>query len=120
VKLTGPPGRLGLVAHDRRETCARFVGEVDSTGPAVPSRPAAGPATGPGTPLAASLTRAQIERLKQTLCTWMTSLLSGPWDRSYFEARALLGAYLLWVAVLADDIHTPTPRQSALDRVPRR
>jgi two-component system, NtrC family, sensor histidine kinase HydH len=41
----------------------------------------------------------QVERLKQTLCAWMTGLLSGPWDRSYFEARARVGAVHVRIGV---------------------
>jgi signal transduction histidine kinase len=33
----------------------------------------------------------QVERLKATLCTWMATLLSGPWDHTYFEGRVRIG-----------------------------
>jgi signal transduction histidine kinase len=42
---------------------------------------------------------AQVERLKQTLCAWMTSLLSGPWDRTYFEGRAQVGTVHVRIGV---------------------
>jgi two-component system, NtrC family, sensor histidine kinase HydH len=41
----------------------------------------------------------QIERLKQTLCGWMTSLLSGPWDHNYFDARAQVGTVHVRIGV---------------------
>lgn len=34
---------------------------------------------------------AQIARLKGTLKIWLTELLSGPWDRGYFERRLRIG-----------------------------
>jgi signal transduction histidine kinase len=33
----------------------------------------------------------QIERLKQSLRSWMRTLLSGPWDESFFQARVRIG-----------------------------
>jgi signal transduction histidine kinase len=41
----------------------------------------------------------QVERLRKTLCAWMTSLLSGPWDRTHFEARAQVGAVHVRIGV---------------------
>jgi two-component system sensor histidine kinase HydH len=34
---------------------------------------------------------AQIERLKQSLRGWMSTLLSGPWDESFFQSRVRVG-----------------------------
>jgi signal transduction histidine kinase len=42
---------------------------------------------------------AQVERLKQTLCAWMTGLLSGPWDQTYLAARAQVGAVHVRIGV---------------------
>jgi two-component system, NtrC family, sensor histidine kinase HydH len=41
----------------------------------------------------------QVERLKQTLCGWMASLLSGPWDQAYFEAHARVGSVHVRIGV---------------------
>ncbi|HET6347186.1 MAG TPA: protoglobin domain-containing protein, partial [Myxococcota bacterium] len=34
---------------------------------------------------------AQIERLKGSLCEWMSLLLAGPWDEAYYQRRARIG-----------------------------
>src|SRR5262245_56008752 len=42
---------------------------------------------------------AQIERLKQTLLRWMDTLLLGPHDEEYFEARARIGRMHVRIAL---------------------
>ncbi len=34
---------------------------------------------------------AHVERLKGTLCEWMVTLFSGPWDEAYYQRRARIG-----------------------------
>src|SRR5262249_16344656 len=41
----------------------------------------------------------QVERLKQTLCTWMKVLLDGPWDEKYYQLRASIGRIHVKVAL---------------------
>ncbi len=41
----------------------------------------------------------QVERLKQSLCGWLETLLSGPWNEEFFQARVRVGRVHVAVGV---------------------